>query len=216
MIRLTKTTKPEILVKQEKAWTNELMAYVRKGDKVPDNIVNRYNHPDIKAALAKETSGKCMYCEGYIGAVSYSHIEHFRPKKTYPIKTFEWENLGLGCQVCNTNKNNAFDETLPYVNPYYEDPDDFFIFMGTMVLQKPGCSRGENMISQLKLNRGELMEQRKAAIDNITNLIERYVATTNPSIRRMLKRNIEIEFAPDKPFSRFVKSAVELITNEKW
>ena len=157
-----------------------------------------------------------MYCEGYIGAVSYPHIEHFRPKAIYPEKTFDWNNLGLGCQVCNTSKNDSFDESLPYINPYFEDPDDFFFFLGTMIMQKPGCARAENMKNQLKLNRPELMQQRQEAIDRVVNLIERYVGETNPAVKKMLRKNIEMEFSPDKPYSRYVKSAVEKLTNEKW
>lgn len=216
MRKLTKQPKPRVLTNNAASWTNDLMAYVNNGMAVPDHIRDRYKHSEIKAALTNETSGKCMYCEGFIGAVSYAHIEHFRPKTLYPQKTFEWENLGLGCQICNTNKNDVFDENLPFINPYYENPDEFFIFLGTMIKQKPGCARGENMINQLKLNRGELMEQRRAAIDNISQLVERYVAATDPSIKRMLKTNIAIEMGPDKPYSRCVKSAVEQLTNEEW
>lgn len=216
MIKLTKTSKPNILVKNAVTWTNELMNYVKNGSDIPDSVKNRYNQQEIKDALKQETSGKCMYCESSIGAVSYPHIEHFRPKASYPEKTFEWENLGLGCQICNTSKNDVFDEALPYINPYFENPDDYFIFMGTMIKQKPGCPRGENMISLLKLNRGELMEQRRAAIDNVSNLVERYMASTDPAIKAMLRKNIKIEFQADKPYSRCVKSAVELLTGEKW
>lgn len=216
MRKLTKQPKPRVLINNATSWTSDLMAYVKSGMAVPKSIQDRYNNSEIKATLTLETSGKCMYCEGVIGAVSYPHIEHFRPKKLYPERTFEWENLGLGCQICNTNKNDVFDENLPYINPYYENPEDYFIFLGTMIKQKPGCARGENMINQLKLNRGELMEQRKAAIDNVSQLVERYVAATDPSIKNMLRTNIALEMGPDKPFSRCVKSAVELLTNEKW
>lgn len=216
MIRLTKLPKPEILEEKANEWTKELMAYVDNGQEIPQSIKNRYNRLDIKNTLNKETSGKCMYCEGFIRAVSYPHIEHFRPKSIYPQLTFNWENLGLSCQTCNTNKNDEFDEDIPYVNPYIENPDDFFVFLGTMIMQRPGCVRGENMIKQLQLNRGELMEQRKNAIDSISNLVERYVATTNPAVKRMLRKNIEAEISPDKQYSRCIKSAVESLTNEEW
>lgn len=216
MIKLTKQSKPKVLVDNAEKWTKELMSYVDREMKVPDFVKNRYNHPEIKALLETETHGKCMYCEGYIGAVSYSHIEHFRPKTPYPGKTFEWENLGLSCQVCNTSKNDVFDEALPYINPYYENPDDYFFFLGTMVIQKTGCARAENMKNQLKLNRSELMEQRKDAIEKITNLVERYNSEKNTAIKNMLRKNIALELAPDKQFSRCVKSAVEQLTGEQW
>ncbi|MBR5033763.1 MAG: TIGR02646 family protein [Bacteroidales bacterium] len=216
MIKLTKTAEPIVLARNAASWTRDLMSYVNSGLKVPDEVKNKYNQQEVRDALKCETNGKCMYCEGYIGAVSYPHIEHFRPKVVYPDKTFEWANLGLGCQVCNSNKNDSFDENLPYINPYYENPDDFFIFLGTMVMQKPGCARAENMKNRLKLNRPELMEQRKTAIEKVTYLVERYKAASNPSIKEMLKKNIEVEMGPDKEYSRCVKAAVEQMTQENW
>lgn len=216
MIKLTKQPKPQMLIDNAEDWTKELLSYVNRGEKAPDTVKNRYNQAEIKATLEKETHGKCMYCEGYIGAVSFSHIEHFRPKASYPAMTYVWENLGLGCPVCNINKNDVFDEALPYVNPYYENPDDYFIFLGTMVMQKPGSARAENMKNQLKLNRSELMEQRKEAIENVTNLVERYKGEKNPATKTMLRKNIELELGPDKEYSRCVKSAVEQLTGEKW
>ena len=60
------------------------------------------------------------------------------------------------------------------------------------------------------------MEQRKTAIENVTNLVERYNAATDPSVKAMLRKNIEVEIGPDKEFSRCVKAAVEQLTQEKW
>lgn len=216
MRKLTKGAKPNILIQKASLWTSELMGYIRRGEEVPKIIKERYNHQEIKDALKKETYGKCMYCEGEIGSVAYPHIEHFRPKSLYPELTFEWNNLGLGCPVCNINKHDVFNTSVPFINPYEENPDDAFVFLGTMIKQKPGCIRAEFMISQLDLNRGELMEQRKAAIDNVSHLVERYVAETDPSVKQILRHTIKAEYGPGKPFSRSVKSAVEILTREKW
>lgn len=216
MRKLTKGPKPLILIQNADSWTTELMGYVNSDEDIPKHVKDRYNHQQVREALVRETHGKCMYCEGVIGSVAFPHIEHFRPKSLYPSLTFEWNNLGLGCQFCNTKKSNVFNEVVPFINPYFEDPEESFVFLGTMVKQKPGCFRAEFMISQLDLNRAELMEQRKAAIDHISQLIERYSQENNPSIKQILRHNIEIEFGPDKPFSRSVKAAVEIITHEEW
>ncbi len=46
-------------------------------------------------------ANKCAYCESYLMHVSYGHIEHFKPKAKYPQYCFSWDNLLLGCEVCN-------------------------------------------------------------------------------------------------------------------
>lgn len=216
MRHITKGQKPNILHQNAQTWTDDLMAYVNRGEEVPRHIQDRYNHKEIKDALKKESYGKCMYCESVIGTVSYPHIEHYYPKSVFPDKTFDWNNLGLCCQICNTNKKDYFDPAYPIVNPYQDNPEDYFVFLGSMVLQKPGEMRGENTATKLKLNRGELLEQRCAAITNISHLIERYITETDPQKKAILKRNIQIEYGCDKPYSRSVQAAVEELTGEKW
>lgn len=216
MRKINKGIKPEILKENEDQWTKELMSYIEKGESVPKSIQNKYNNSEIKDALKKETNGKCMYCESKIEAVSYAHIEHYRPKKLYPQKTFDWDNLGLGCQICNMNKSDSFNEKIPFINPYNDDPEDYFIFLGSMVVQKLGQFRGEFTIKTLQLNRGELMEQRSDAIKNISNLLERYNHEKDITIKEILKQNIIIEYGEDKAYSRCIKAAVQYITGERW
>ena len=66
MIRLQKIEIPLSLQEHKDQWTTELMEYVNRGEKVPDNIKNKYNQEDVKELLKKETHGKCMYCESFI------------------------------------------------------------------------------------------------------------------------------------------------------
>lgn len=54
-----------------------------------------------KMARARE---RCMYCEDSRG----TDIEHFWPKRDYPDKLFDWDNLLLVCSGCNRKKNARF------------------------------------------------------------------------------------------------------------
>lgn len=90
---------------------------------------------------------RCVYCEDARG----DDIEHFRPKKFYPERTFVWENYLLACSVCNSNfKRDKFavidaagqrhdlnrgrnDSIIAppqgaplLINPHYENPLDYF------------------------------------------------------------------------------------------
>ncbi len=209
MIRLKKTDIPNSLRDHKEEWTNDLMEYVKKGESIPASIKNRYNQDDIREQLKKETHGKCMYCESTIGQVAFEHIEHYRPKSKYPKLTFEWTNLGLSCPKCNINKLNEFDEAYPIINPYVDNPEDYLLFLGTMVIHKPTNKRGEITETLLDLNRPELMEARKERIDAIRNLVDKYSAETNATLKALLQKEIIKEMAEDKPYSRCVKSVVD-------
>ena len=212
MIKLNKKPEPNILSNNKIKWTSELMYYVNLKQKVPDQIINRYNHPDIKTILKEETNnGKCMYCESTISVVAPEHIEHYRPKKHYPELTFEWSNLGLSCPRCNLNKKDVFDENCTYINPYNDSPDKHFISLGTMIYHKPNDKRALLTEFKLELNRPELMEARKTRIEAIRPLIDQYVAENNPTLRSILKREIEKEIAEDKPYSMCAKAVYKLI-----
>ena len=208
MIKLTKLQEPQVLKDNADKWTKELMAYVNSGSKIPDAVKNRYNNLEIKETLKHETHCKCMYCESYISVVSPEHIEHYHPQSLYPKKTFEWENLGLSCPWCNIKKNDKFDEEYPPINPYYEDPNSFFISLGTMIVHKPGNIRAEISENLFDLNRPELLECRKNAINSVSLLLDRYRTTSNPTLKKILRDNIEKEMADEKPYAMCIRAYI--------
>lgn len=71
---------------------------------------------------------RCMFCEDSRGA----DIEHFWPKKKYPGRTFEWENMLLVCTPCGRQKGDrlALDaQNRPLlINPTNENPWSFLYF----------------------------------------------------------------------------------------
>jgi uncharacterized protein (TIGR02646 family) len=212
MIKLNKQPEPDVLTHNKAQWTSDLMHYINIGQKVPSNIINRYNHPEVRSVLQKETNGgKCMYCESPIAVVVTEHIEHYRPKAIYPHLTFEWNNLGLSCPKCNINKSNIFDENCTYINPYIDLPEDHFIFSSTMIFHKPNDKRAQLTELTLVLNRPELMEARKNRIDAIRLLIDQYEAESNSTLKNIIKKEIEKETAEDKPYSMFAKTVVEMM-----
>ena len=214
MIKLNKQPEPEVLTRNKVNWTKELLGFIDKGEKIPENIKNRYNHQEIKSVLRKETNGgKCMYCESPIAVVAPEHIEHYKPKKDFPELTYDWDNLGLSCPYCNINKGNVFDKNCPYINPYIDIPDEHFIFSSTMIFHKPGNKRAQLTELQLDLNRPELIEARKTRIDMIRNLIDLYVLEDNPTLKAILKNNIDKEIANDTPYSMYTKAIIDIVFN---
>lgn len=188
MIKLDKGPKPASLEANDTAWRDELLGYLERGEQVPENLKRRYNNSDVKNALRTECNEKCMYCESKVNHVAYEHIEHYKPKdpNKYPELTFEWSNLGLACPVCNQNKSNVFDEDVPFVNPYTEQPEDFFQVIGPFIWGRAGNAKGRLTELQIKLNRAALVEHRKQNMDRLRSLYSEYVTETNALVKRTI------------------------------
>jgi len=73
-----------------------------------EKFVGQNIYQKVKTDLEKIYNKKCAYCESSICAVSYSHIEHYRPKNKYYWLAYAWDNLLLSCQRCNTIKGQEF------------------------------------------------------------------------------------------------------------
>lgn len=219
MIKLNKGGCPTSLVNHSKQWTSDLMDYINKGTTykdIPKSVKEKYNQKDIKDSLEMECHKKCMYCESDISGVADYHIEHYRPKSIYPEKSFEWNNLGLSCPQCNRNKDNTFDENLPFVNPYLDNPDEFFAFAGTMVLPLAGNNRACVTETVIGLNRPALIEKRGERMKVVMSMADNYVLETNPLLKDIRRKQLSLEIAEDKPYSRCMKEIVKMITKEVW
>lgn len=216
MIKLTKNNSPEILIENGEQWQNDLMKYVNSDEKIPENIKNKYNHEEIKNALRNETKGKCMYCESPISHITYEHIEHIKPKakNKYPELSFTWDNLGLACPICNMNKGDQYDENIPFINPYADDPSDFFFPLGPFIYHKIGNKRGEITERLIKLNRSDLFERRKERIENLRILLDLYANEKNLILRSALFFEIEKELEADRPYLMVSKALVDALINE--
>jgi hypothetical protein len=165
-----------------------------------------YADPVNKDGLRKSTSGKCMYCESKVEHISYAHIEHIKPKAKFPELEFEWDNLGFSCQVCNTNKGQKYDETMPFINPYNENPEEHIVFFGFFIFPKRGSERGEYTITELQLNRAGLIDKRKDRIEKLNLMINAAFRTANKSLHIQAIAEIKKEAEKDKEYSAMVKS----------
>lgn len=208
MVKINKKPEPVILRVNKVNWTNELLGFINRNEKVPSTVSNRYNQDEVKQLLRTEVNNKCMYCESSVAHVSYEHIEHIKPKaKTkFPALTFEWSNLGLACPVCNMNKGDEYDVNMPFINPYLDDPSDFIFALGHFIYHRPANPRGELTKRQFKLNRPELLERRHERLESIVRLIDKYHSETNQTLKKAIKSEIEIEVQNDKPYSMCAKS----------
>lgn len=208
MIKLTKGPTPKVLIDNASKWTNEYLTTLNAGQKPSDIVAHRYNHPDIKNALEKETHGKCAYCESKIKHVEYGDIEHILPKNedARPDLYVEWTNLTLACEVCNRgNKKTYYSKELPLINPYIDNPDDYFIFVGTIISAKSNNDRAYVTESRLDLNRIDLVERRTERLQSVNKMLYSWSHASNPEIKDTLANELRKECTSDKEYSAFVK-----------
>jgi hypothetical protein len=205
VIRLKKGVKPAVLEANAPAWTQNLLDKISRGEEPTKTEKARYRHPQVKEALRQETSKKCAYCESKFLHVSYGDVEHVTPKSLRPELTFEWDNLTLACEVCNTNKSVSEE----VIDPYNQDPSEHIYFEGVVAVAWPGDDLGYNTERILKLNRVELLEARKERREAIYRTLEVVATTSNPLKREVLMEYLQVdEIAADKEFSAMSKEIV--------
>lgn len=209
MRRLKKGTIPQILIDNASTWTTEYCSQLSMGKKPSETIANRYNHPQIKEALEKETHQKCAYCESKIKHISYGDIEHILPKNkdARPDLYVEWTNLTLSCEQCNrSGKRTYYNPQLPLINPYVDAPEKFLQDIGPLVMPLPGNDRAIVTEKVLKLNRPSLVEQRVERIMMVETLLQSWAKEKNETLKSLLEEQLHAEYAENKEFSSTIKS----------
>lgn len=182
MIRLTKLDEPDVLAQNGSAWLVEFTKVVADGGEPTESQKNRYRHPKVKEKLIEETSGKCAYCEWKLLVGAFGDIEHIVPKSLKPELRFAWSNLTLACDVCNGSKGAHSD----LIDPYVDDPDLHFRFLGPMIMVRPDSDIGKRTHAVLKLNRTALLEHRREKLDDFVRRVHEISATSNQLTRAIL------------------------------
>lgn len=206
MIKLFKLSKPQILIDHAEEWTRQYCDCLNRDEKPSTEVANRYNNPEIKSTLEKETNGKCAYCESKIKHISYGDIEHIIPKSNKPELYVEWTNLTLACEQCNrSGKRTYYNPTKPLINPYQDNPIEHFQALGPMIFHFPGDERAFITENKLKLNRSELITRRTERIQSVEGLLFNWEREKEGTIKDILADQLRQECMPDKEYSFVVK-----------
>ena len=210
MIRLEKGDAPAVLFRNAAPWTAAVVAKVRSGKTPTRTEKGRYNHAEIKEALLAETHRKCAYCESKLRHVTYGDIEHVVPKTDDPSRWFDWANLTLACDVCNTNKDDAPGTGDAFIDPYAVDPEDHFWQMGPLVYPKPGCEAAALTERLLKLNRADLVERRKKRQDHLMKMLEVVERCGNPQLKDLLWEEFSAESDAENEYAALSRAIVDV------
>jgi uncharacterized protein (TIGR02646 family) len=224
MIKVNRAAKPQSLVAHSEEWTSAYLEAraVLEGSNTPENrkrkkqAEGRYAQRDIRAALMGRTMfhRKCAFCER---KRDYPHIEHFKPKDIYPKLCFDWENMLLGCEVCNgaAYKGTKFPLDAAgdplFVNPCEQDPDLHFDFVfeeeplhpdGFIAVVRSKTLQGTVTEREIGLNRANLIEERNELLIPYHLKIALDAAEGDAKAKSLLKRACQ----PSSVFAAFARS----------
>lgn len=169
MIKLEKSSNSPLAIQQNQhTWTKALLDAVNKYGSYNDiptseknSLTNHYKNTEIKTAVFNSSNEKCCFCESKLKEMNgYPEIEHFEPKSLYPEKCFEWTNLMPICRNCNGSKKDHDTISEPIVNPFAQNPKDFFEFKNLRIKSLNDNDIGQKTIEICNLNRRTLIEGR--------------------------------------------------------
>ncbi len=135
----------------------------------------------VVEALLEAQRGLCVYCGRRLDLSQSGgswHIEHFRPRGSFPDLATDFANLFLSCgpmtdagrpsETCGNAKDDWFDGT-DCVQPDYPDCTNRFRFLlnGQAEPASDGDSAALRMIEVLNLNHRELSKDRRDILDQI-------------------------------------------------
>lgn len=164
----------------------------RESRRAPINENIFHNEP-VREALNQLFAGKCGYCETTRAGPMV--VEQHRPTSNaggsrkrlphyYSWLAYEWENLLLVCQACSQRKRNQFpvrgarapvmaplvrvraQETPQLLDPGYDRPERHLDFTLDGMCHARS-KRGASTIGTLDLNRMELVDERRAAFQQL-------------------------------------------------
>jgi uncharacterized protein (TIGR02646 family) len=131
----------------------------------------RYSdYRQYKPHLRQDFSYRCTYCtihENEWGGLRHFHVEHFRPKKSFPYLVTDYDNLFYACDVCNCYKgddwpsDNPLTDGVGYLDPCRCDYEVHFQSEQTTGLIRGLTSPAKYMIERLHLNRRHLIRMRQ-------------------------------------------------------
>ena len=174
-------------------------------------------------------SQKCAYCEKTVED-TYHPVEHFRPQSVYPRLAYEWTNLLLACDVCNsgykrqqfpliggcksaedTNNPCSRDDTdaNALIDPCNEDPADFFAFNDEWIT----CRNQRAKVTRdiCGLNREGLKDRRKLWLPNVELAALAFLSADRcraPELRRKSAEHLNRLISPSSPFSAMARAKI--------
>ncbi|MCA7941560.1 HNH endonuclease [Burkholderia cepacia] len=87
-------------------------------------------YQSYKDALRQEFGNKCVYCCAPDLGLKHTYaVEHYRPKKQFPLFACDYKNLYYACPACNTHKGPFWPSRSQRLNgEFIPNPCDHVMF----------------------------------------------------------------------------------------
>lgn len=168
MIHVTKNEEPQ--------WFAKWKQKSPQGCKQSYDKLSVEEKEKLKQELIDEQGALCCYCGRRITADD-SHVEHFRPQKSYGNLDVSYDNLFASCIKeavkgkrfhCGHSKGSQFDEQLA-ISPLDEHCEPRFIYTlaGEVMPTDDADNSASFMIDLLRLNHPSLKNERKNVLEGI-------------------------------------------------
>lgn len=134
----------------------------------------------VRGGLRKMQHGFCAYCEDKLNSNdSNTRIDHFVPRSSAAGKSlvYEWTNLLLSCDCCETCDSRKKDSTAAIVNPGVDVPKDYLAYLPNgMVVPVSGENgpKGKVTVRVLNLNGGLLPIRRVSEWNRYLKYCQKY------------------------------------------
>lgn len=114
MKKVERTQSPKCLTENYKKWGKEFKNNLILNSRYSFHWHSSYE--EIIGALFLITDNHCSFCDIQPLKQSGATIEHFRPKKKFPLLAYAWINLFYCCANCQ-KKRDAFDKKCKPLKP---------------------------------------------------------------------------------------------------
>lgn len=98
---VSRLPEPQILIDRKAQW---LAIFLASGKSRPD--FSKYAHDSVKADLNSMSFHKCFYCESKLKGEP-KEVDHHIEVSVDKSLSFEWTNLYLSCDNCNTKISHS-------------------------------------------------------------------------------------------------------------
>ncbi|MFA5160990.1 MAG: retron system putative HNH endonuclease [Elusimicrobiales bacterium] len=110
-------------------------------------------HQKVGESLISEQHFLCCYCESAVPSTQDGHIEHMKPRSTYPDAKYEYSNLAYSCNTkehCGHHKSNNYDAA-KFTDPHSSTYDSkIFMYLSNGKVS-PNGGNSQYMIKLLNL-----------------------------------------------------------------